>query len=216
MILYIALYKRTEVTRMCFEAIKLLTTPVQVFCVCSCDEDIALCEEYGFDYCVCDNEPLGRKMNFGLKFLKDKRFQYMMQLGSDDIITDDIFNLYKGCFDEGMMYFGIKDYYMVDMDGERCKYWENDVNHPIGAGRVMHKSVLQAMGYELYPEYAMRGLDTHSDINLKKKGFTCKIIPTEKYPYVIDIKSDENIHSYDSITGEEVDYNYIMSYAGTV
>lgn len=216
MILFIALYKRREITRICFEAIKALKTKVDVFCVCSCDEDVDLCQEYGFDYCVTENRPLGRKMNFGLKFLRNKRFEYMMQLGSDDIITDDIFELYRECFERKELYFGIKDYYMADMERELCKYWVNDVNHPIGAGRVIHRDVLREMNYQLWPEQINKGLDTHSDINLKKHGFNCKIIDTKKFPYVIDLKSDENIHSYDSIQGEDVDYNYTMSYAGAV
>lgn len=212
-LIYIALYKRTELARMVFENLQFLkeilsmTSDIKldVFAVCSDPSDEALCREFEFDYHLTENKPLGRKMNRGLKSLMSKDFDYLMQCGSDDIITLEYFDFIKEELKKGTPYFGAQAYYPYDIHTGEAKYWKYDVNHPIGLGRCVKKTALKKVleHHELWPDNINMGLDTNSDVYMIRSGFRCKLLDLSK-PYLIGMKSGEEMHSFDELPGEPV------------
>ena len=90
-------WKRPEVVRLMLQYIPDWLTPV--FCVSPedphVDELVSSIKLYGHDVVMTPNEPLGLKQNKLISYIKcNYEFDYMMHLGSDDIINPNILSLY--------------------------------------------------------------------------------------------------------------------------
>lgn len=203
-LILIALHERLPITRMVFEHLKGLQKEFDfmVFGICSTREEAELCHEYYFDYCIEENYPLGRKMNRGLLEAMKFDFEYLMQLGSDDLITRELFEIYDSL---DLDYFGVNTYHAVDIEGRRAKKFTyggkwNPIWHPIGAGRVFKKEVLEKvlLHEDLWEDKAQKLLDNKSDMVMLGQGYRAKIVKHNGVG-IIDIKSDTNIWSYDEL-----------------
>jgi len=204
LLVYVALWKRHELSKRVLNVLKswkIEGFDIDLFCVISEDGSKKTCEDLGIEYCWTENKPVGKKMNFGLFSLKDKDFDYLMQLGSDDFVHKDIFKLYADSFKNNDPYFGVKEYYAVDEKNKRAQYWKYDVNHPTNHARFIRKDVLEKMAFNIWPDHLNSGLDTNSDVNLIKGGYRCKIYDTKKFPYIVDVKTETNIWTYDELVG---------------
>ena len=213
---YIATHKRHEVLRMCLDNLKELSKKwdIDVFCVSS-PQDAQIISEYDYDYCIEDNFPLGRKKNLGLKEAMKKDFTHLIELGSDDIITDELLTEYEK---NDSAYFGINNYHLIDLRSGRAKHWTygiqgQEIYSPIGAGRVFKKETLEdalSKG-DLWPDEQQRGLDGASDTNMMLRGYKCDIIPFKGIG-IIDLKTDENIWPFDDVDGVEYDFKALSAF----
>src|SRR5688572_14122986 len=100
LLVFLAVWRRPEITEICFMGIKRLQNyslsfHVAPFAVISEESMIPLCERYGVEWCMHENLPLGAKKNFGLSQLRDKDFDFMMEIGSDDLILGELLNQYE-------------------------------------------------------------------------------------------------------------------------
>jgi len=212
---FIALYKRLEITRKVFNNLKKLqkNRDFNVFCVCSNSDEADLAFEFGFDWMIEENFPLGRKFNRGLYEAMKLDFTHLIQLGSDDIITEDLLEVYDNVDAD---YFGIRSSHIMK-DG-KVKTWtlyeDNDILSPIGAGRVFKKEVLKKVLKErrLWRDDQQKGLDGHSDTQMMLSGFRCHLVPF-KGVGTIALKSDVNIWKFEDIKeAKEVEYSVIEKY----
>ena len=110
--IYLAVWKRPEITELCFMGIHRLKThlsyDISAFAVISEEDMIPLCEKYGIDWVLTENLPLGKKKNYGLKQLADYDFDFLMEIGSDDLVTNDLLDQYLPYFNK-YDFFGISD-----------------------------------------------------------------------------------------------------------
>jgi len=198
---FIAVYKRLEITRKCFENLKALSSKfdINVFCVCSSVDEAELCNEFGWDWTIAENFPLGAKFNSGLKEAMNFDFDRLIQIGSDDIITEDLLIKYR---EVDAPYFGIRRAFITN--GESAKIWDvyetNKIHSPIGAGRVFTRETLLEVlkKGDLWPNEIRRGLDGASDTQMMIRGFRCKLIDFEGIG-IISLKSDVNIWKFEDM-----------------
>lgn len=194
-----AVWKRPEITRICFEGIKRLGFQATV--AISEESFIPLCDEYGFDYVMASNNLLGRKWNYGLRKAKEHDFDYLMILGSDNLISDCLIDKYKE--HEGVDMIGVKDFYIFDSVIKKVKYFEGYLEEmSIGAGRLINRRVINNID-KLWGNWLKKGLDTNCSAKVKKSGFT-EIVIELGSSVVLDIKSGTNIHSFSEIGGGDV------------
>jgi len=161
------------------------------------------------------NDFLGLKMNKGITEAMNYEFDYLMNLGSDDLIHPAIMDLYEPYIDSGYYTFGISSYLIHDSLNDELYHFEPDlytrvkqnkeevlVQHPIGAGRMIHKTALQEIieneGF-FYDNDRMRGLDMNSGNKLVKNGYNQKVINSGDFPYIVDIKTGRNINTIEDI-----------------
>lgn len=140
----VALYKRPDITRICFEGLLRLVegTDHEIFCVVSEKTSEDLCRKYGFDYEWVDNDPVGRKLNLGLeKAMLFKRFDRLVQVGSDDLLSKEIFHMH----DEGIN--GTRKSIMVNSENKSVK--AVDRGQLLGSGRMIPRWVLDQMWCKL-------------------------------------------------------------------
>lgn len=196
----IALYKRPEVVEFCVQELrKLDVTPL--FILSPDDPHYSKLKKIisDFHYIEFPNYPLGLKMNMGVAASLQMEYDYFMNMGSDDVIEPRILDEMKPYFNNGDKLIGYNSCFVVNFKTKEKFYLENVCKeYPIGAGRMIHRSIIDDMvtmqRYNLYEDDIMAGLDGNSSKRIKfATGIEPKIIFT-KNPPVTDYKTNTNIN----------------------
>lgn len=98
-----------------------------------------LCKKYNIDYVFYKNEPLGEKKNYGLTQAMKKDWDYLIELGSDDLLRTDILELYRPHFGKFDL-FGLK--YVMYLNSETGECREIQTNTAYGCGRAISRRVI--------------------------------------------------------------------------
>jgi hypothetical protein len=210
----IPVYKRPEVFQICAKYLNWfkgrVKWQIEVVCILS-PEDIYLkdnertCKKYGFKRVYFHNLPVGNKLNAGINYVMSHyEFNYLMNFGSDDVIHPDIEVLYEPYFNKNFKFFGINTLYFHDLDRNKTIFFDTyNTNGSIGAGRMIHQSILQEFSRNMLPVYEPDlncGLDTSSAMSIKRLlSIPDVIIDSGEFPYVIDIKTNTNINLFEHI-----------------
>lgn len=143
-IFFLACWKRPEITELCFMGLQRLMKRqgVSAFAVISEPEMIPLCKEYGIEYFMHENLPVGTKKNAALNEVLKKDFDYLIELGSDDLIVDDLLDAYLPLMEQGEHFFGCKRLLMIDATDGACRDFFFDPDLVQGLGRCMSKELL--------------------------------------------------------------------------
>ena len=160
-VFYTAVWGRPKVTELCYIGLTRLISHIPYECevvvVGSEATSEIVANEYGFDYVHAANEPLGAKWNAGLKHVMTKDFDYMIQLGSDDLIANELFDLYKPLFGVND-FFGLSNLVFLDPLNKKAKSFIYEVE-VMGAARCFSKSMLSKTVYNVEVEF-LQGIGT--------------------------------------------------------
>lgn len=208
-LIYLAAWKRPFITEICFRGInRLMEHPdfdIQALAVISEDDMEPLCDQYGINYVYAANSPLGRKKNIGLMYAKEFDFDYLMEIGSDDLVFSELLDKYKPFINKNH-FFGINDIVFIDTETNACRRHRNKGYY--GAGRMISRYALESMNFTLWREDLNNCLDNNSLYNMARKGFMYKQISTGE-PMVVDIKSPENLWPFNHLVGGRYDLDKI-------
>lgn len=205
------IWGRMNITELCLSNIKKLQKyySIDVLCVVSEQWAKLMAFKYGFKYVEVSNDDLGHKMNVGVERALKIDFDYMMNLGSDDIITKELLDEYKEQMDNNSPMFGITKVCFFDSKTKELK--EVDYGHLIGAGRMIRKDIIEKLAVTndkvtMYDKGLKNGLDNNSrkrfmSVAMRELSLNGNMI--------IDIKSDENIWKFSDLKGETKELNYI-------
>ena len=207
-LILLPIWGRKNITRVCLDSLKELQKSYNIEVLCVVSEVWAKIDafERGFKYVQVSNDDLGVKMNTGVKESLKYDYDYLMNLGSDDIINERLFDVYKDSFDKGLEMFGITKATFIDIESKRVK--DCDYKAMIGAGRCIAKSrILKDVIVDgesiMYDKGIKRGLDFNSMFKFK-----CSMSELATEGCLIwDIKSDENIWVYDNIGGTDIGFD---------
>ena len=206
------MWKRPEVTRFCFdELIKLIAESkhqIRVLCVISESEYIPVCDSYGFNWIYAENNPLGAKINRGLKrTLEFKGWDYLMMMNSDDVIKAKLIDeYYQPFFDRHEKFFGISRVTYVNFRTKEARDFDYEYS-VLGIGKCIRRDVVEAIGGDLYEPRLNKYLDdTMMSILIKKKVFPC--IVRYEGMLAMDFKSETNIWPWEKFKdkGKVVEY----------
>jgi hypothetical protein len=128
LLFFLAVWKRPEITEICFMGLNRLKKSgkfeVQFLAVISEESMIPLCEKYGVEWVMHENLPLGRKKNFGLREALKRDFDYLVELGSDDLIKDELLELYRPHFEKRVSMIGMTSFAFIDSKTGRSKLYK--------------------------------------------------------------------------------------------
>jgi hypothetical protein len=198
LLIFTAVWQRREITEICFMGINRLqkcgTWNIQAFAVISEESMIPICEKYGVGWTMFQNQPLGAKKNHGIKEALKLDFDYLIEIGSDDLLKNEALDLYK--WDAPVI--GLMDFALINTASGQCK--KIDTNIPkFGAGRAIQRQVLEHG--KLWSDKLSKGMDNNSAMSIGRAGFTQKGVRSEN-PVAIALKSGVNIWAYKSIHGK--------------
>lgn len=207
----IPLWKRPEVTKFCFDGMEKLISEskheINVSCVLSEPEFIPLCEEYGFNWVFELNEPVGNKINTGIKSTLKYSYDYLMMMNSDDIVKVELIDKYYEPFFESLNpYFGVDKVTYVNFKTKEAREFEYEYS-VLGIAKMVRRDVVDKLKGNLYSEKLNKGLDDH----FMDRMISIKVYPSfVKYEgqLAMDFKSETNIWPWEHFQhrGKKVEY----------
>ena len=204
----IPLWRRPEITEICFLGLERLKThpsySIQVLCIVSEPDMIPLCEKYGHMWVEAENHPLGRKKNVGLKHAENLDFDFLMELGSDDLVLNELLDDYLHLIPDHD-FFGISDIAFLDIYSLEARRYTNQAAM-YGAGRMIKRWVLERANFKIWDDKGSRLMDGTSAERLRGIAKYRQMYPRTR-PQVMDIKSDQNIWEYNAFLGMEYNAN---------
>lgn len=209
-LVYTPVYLRASVTRIYVAGLQRLKNRrnIDVLCVVSPgdDENKKILKEAKIKTVEAPNSPLGRKKNIGLAHAKKiAGWDYLLELNSDDVIKDELLEIYDPYMNNGEKFIGIQNFIFYDLISQKAK----ELNRPTmyGIGRAYRRDIIPDI---MWPNDKDRGMDNYSECVLKSKGIEPKRITTDK-PLAIDFKSDFNLWGYESRPGKEISIDDALS-----
>lgn len=191
----IPLWLRPRISRLCLENLLELSKDnnILIHCIVSDPDNKALCDELGISYIEYENEPVGAKLNEGLWSCKDMKWDALVTIGSDDLISPKLFDFYKQ-YDEDILQLD-KCFFINSKDGS-SKIFKGY----LGGGRLIKRHVIESLHYVLWDSTLNRGLDTSAMKRMEVYGYKVEIKEVP-FPYIFDIKSNVNIWGYSKFLG---------------
>ena len=196
LLVFLAVWKRPEITEICFLGLNRLRKhpdyDINVLAVISEESMIPLCEKYDVNWVMHENLPLGRKKNYGLKESLRFDWEYLIEIGSDDILKDEFLSLYP--FDRDVL--TLHDFIQIDTRTNECR--RQTCRHAyFGAGRSISRKAIERVK-ELWNDYLNEGLDNFSTARLSRYGFMEKRIKSSE-PVIVSLKGSVNIWPFRSV-----------------
>lgn len=212
LLIYLAVWKRPSITELCFMGIQRMKAHpdynIQALAVISEESFIPMCEQYGINLVMYKNDPLGEKKNYGLQKAKDFDFDYLMEIGSDDLVLNELltdYQKYIGKYDV----FGITDAAYVNSESGECRRLISR-HSTYGAGRMISRKALEAMNWKLWSDGLTKGMDNNSVLALQRKGFKYTKAEPVAFPCVIDVKSQDNIWKFNYFLGNPYNLDLLL------
>lgn len=211
-LIFLAVWKRPEITEICFMGLKRLNENfgIEAFAVISEESMVPLCERYGVQYCFHENFPLGEKKNYGICQALKLDWDYIVEIGSDDLIRNEYFEIMKPYFGERDL-FGPKSIAFLNTETMEARNF-NGVS-PFGLGRAISRRAVEETIWkhgDLWKDSLMKGLDNDSNVRMAFTGFMHKFVKSDE-PLCIDLKSGENIWKFNPQLGVSYPIEKLLS-----
>lgn len=171
------------------------------FAVISEVEMIPLCEKYGIEYLVYENDPVGMKKNAGLAEVMKKDFDYLIELGSDDLLLNELLDVYEPVMRQGIDFFGARKLLMVDGIDGNCRQIEFDGEVAQGLGRGMSKKMLSEFLGNIHVKANTPIITDEAQIPEGYTGFLKPgvVEPYEKLGWVERTENKVGMHLWDDL-----------------
>lgn len=159
---------------------------------------------------IPNNIPLAERHNRMLSHLMNAEWDYLMQIGSDDVITHVGYRTAANWMMQGCRFGAFTKLAIVNKDRTKMKYHQGLGN--MGAGRFIRRDVVELVlkNRHLWPPKLIKGLDGNSELNVAEVTGV-QVHPINTYlPCVFDFKGDINLHPYTKFTGKERDFDMGM------
>jgi len=199
-ITFTPVWQRPEIFKICLAGIKRLVNHdkkrfnIRPFFMVSESWAAAELIKLKYDFVYVTNDPLGAKKNAGIKYaLENYQFDYIMEIGSDDLLTSGYLDLIEPLLLEGIQQLHPSSVYFADARNGEVAFWET--NKVLGAGRCISRKAIETVTRRttLWEPQGRRGMDTYSWRQLQNVGIGNHLINTRDV-YALDIKSDVNIN----------------------
>jgi hypothetical protein len=155
----------------------------------------------GKEYFIeCSNALIGQKHNLLLQFALQDKWDFMLQLGSDDLMLDEAIDQIAVYIHKGVEFGAFQHLYVANPETRQMKYFRGQ--QCFGAGRFFSRRVvdlvLQKKGVFWTPE-KQRGLDGDSSRRVTQ---VTKLWPKVlDGPFGVDIKGKENLNKWHKFQG---------------
>ena len=169
-----------------------------------------------FNYIEKPNKPLSVKWNSGIKKLREYDPDYVICMGSDDVLSDEGYKKIHQLMESGVDFVGFIDIYIYSIVHDRMKLWDGYKGErrgePIGAGRTYSKKFLDRLDWDLWSDDRDSGLDWLSWGKVKKHNFRKSLISCRDFP-LYDIKDGKGMTKFKEFNSfKTVDHSPIKKY----
>jgi hypothetical protein len=152
-----------------------------------------------FKYIEIPNEPLAAKVNASTYACKNLGVDYVLCLGSDDIMTPELLDEYAIHMRNGVDFIGVTDFYFYDTVSGKSLYWGGYTEvyrkgHTAGAARAISARLMNQWDWMPWENRDSLVLDKSMQDKLKITPHTIHTFSMkEKKLFALDIKSETNM-----------------------
>ncbi len=193
-------WKRPEVFEMFAKGVHNLNMDIEVIVAGSEGESSRkMVENHGFHYIEISNQPLAKKMNATTVKARELGSDYVICMGSDDIMSPELMQQFLTYMNKGYDYIGITDLYFYDTVTKKAAYWggyrDARKGHCAGPCRVISKKLMNQWGWQPWRVGDDDMLDNsmQSRIRGRQKILSLKTLGC----YALDIKSSTNMTPFE-------------------
>ncbi len=159
-------------------------------------------ERHRFKYVEIANDPLAAKMNATILTAGKLKSDYVLCLGSDDIVTPELMSVYLEYIRQGIDYIAVLDWYFYDTATKQAAYWGGYIDarkgHTCGAGRLISARLMRLWRWQPWENRHSHILDNSMQEKLNKVVHTSAIFSLkEKGVFGLDIKSETNMTPFE-------------------
>jgi hypothetical protein len=189
------IWKRPELTKIVLEYYKQFPN-LELICVGSEGEKSKQLAK-GWHYIEYLNYPVSNKHNQALLKAKELKVDGVILIGSDDLMSKELFNFYQTLKPTENVVHGFADSHIYDTETGNLHYYQpNKVIQSVGTGRFFSKKILNKVNWQLWSNDLNRRLDSNCTDNLKNLCIFEQIYKlSDVNGFFVDIKHSENITS---------------------
>jgi hypothetical protein len=188
------IYKRHNLTRLCLEWLDIQSKKFSFDVIVAGSEGDTskkLVEHFWFKYIEVKNNPLSGKLNALIEMCKD--YDGVVLTGSDDFISDSVFELYQSIDVSKPVLYGFNNAHVYCTNSNKLATGiPYGKKMTIGVGRLFTGELLKSLNYKPWNEEKNRGLDTSSSNNVLNNGFEHISLDYSGH-FILDVKDDLNI-----------------------
>jgi len=150
-------------------------------------------------YIEIPNQPLAAKVNATTFAARKLGVDYVLCMGSDDIVSPELLNYYGTLMRKGVDFIGVTDFYFYDTTSKRSLYWggyreQYRKNHTAGAARALSARLLDCWDWMPWENKDSHVLDKSMQDKLRITPHTIEVFSMkEKGLFAVDIKSSTNM-----------------------
>ena len=187
---------RPKVFKLFCASMKRLRTQVgidfPVVCV-SGIEDRKTCDEYGIGHIVQANKPVSRKFDTACKYMQALGLEYVIVMGSDDIMSTSLLKSLISEMNKGISLIGIKELYFYGTEKNfKGKLLYIRLTSLAGVCRTIHKSILDKVDWMPWNADKGWGMDGLMMKRIRPYVTTQSVVEG----LVCDVKSDCNLNRF--------------------
>jgi hypothetical protein len=165
-----------------------------VICV-SEQEDETMCSQYGIGHITYPNEPATEKWNQGMMYLKDLDLDYVIIMGSDDIMSTECLRNIMFEMNNDVDLIVLKTIFVYDTDGKyRGTLKRITTKGFFGVGKTINKRILDAVNWRPWEYSAPRnwGMDSICSRNISEYVKTTAVVEG----MIVDCKSQQSLNKF--------------------
>ncbi len=156
-------------------------------------------ESKGYIYLEVPNNPLAAKMNATTIKAGQLGCDYVLCVGSDDVVTPELMRLYSVQIEKGIDFIGVTDFYFFDTVTNKAAYWggykdQGRFMHTAGAARLISAKLMARWNWQPWENKHSHILDNSMQEKLSVTPHTAVALSLRKHGvYALDIKSSTNM-----------------------
>lgn len=155
-LVFVPVWQRKEIFLKCLAGLKRLNEyrkdiNLIPFCIISEAWAEDYCLENNIKYSYAENKPLGRKMNFGFEDAMKLEWDYLMIIGSDDLIANEYLDIIYPFLNKKTHFFGISEIYFIDEKKRRAKFLNYELE--LTAGKCLERKFIEDYGRRVEVEW---------------------------------------------------------------
>ena len=155
-----------------------------------------------FHYVPFKNKPLSNKWNAGMLKMKELNVDYVLCLGSDDLISNSLLDKYIEAMEFGYDFIGLLDCFIYDRLTNDLRFWVGyngiRIGETAGIGRCLSKRILDEFDWKPWVDAHDRGLDGTMFRKLKEMPHTEKVFGCLKDNiFAVDLKDSQSMTSFE-------------------
>ena len=153
--------------------------------------DADACADHGVHHIYQENEPVSFKWNTGVQWLMDQGVDYVMIVGSDDIVSNELMKNIWAAAEQGYDVIGVdKLCFYGNIRGRSGLLIPLHQRHMLGVCKTISRSVLEPINGVVCPTGRGSGMDALVSKTIAPYVKSTKIVDG----LVVDVKSRRNIN----------------------